>query len=110
MAIGGFNELYIAKLEDSFEETKEFVSNRFQANLKVKINHFIDDLGRASSEIVYEVLLMIKEIIDVRGLCVRLCLCHQCIVYEIVDNSTISYTIFLFFTARRNLRVIKLIK
>lgn len=85
-----FNELLIAKLEASFEETKEFVSEKISCELKgKKLIVLIDDLDRASAEVVYEVLLMIKEIIDVRG-CVFVCGFDKVATFNILDNYNIK--------------------
>ncbi len=68
-----FNDLFLSRFQPSFEITKENVSALLLKELKgKKLIVLIDDLDRSSPEIVRQVLLNIKEIIDVRG-CVFIC-------------------------------------
>ena len=68
-----FNDLFLSRMEGSLDETKEDVAVRLKQKLKNrKLLIFIDDLDRAQPQIVYQVLVLIKEIIDVKG-CVFVC-------------------------------------
>ena len=68
-----FDDLFLSRLQPSFDITKENVSLTLLDMLKgKKLIVFIDDLDRATEDIVYQTLLLIKEIIDVRG-CVFIC-------------------------------------
>ena len=72
--IGGiFNLLFLSRMEAQFKETKEMVSSQILDLVEgKKLLIFVDDLDRAPAEVVYEVLLQMREIIDVMG-CVFVC-------------------------------------
>lgn len=68
-----FDDLFLSRLQPSFEITKENVSLTLLDILKgKKLIVLIDDLDRAPEAIVYQTLLLIKEIVDVRG-CIFVC-------------------------------------
>ncbi len=84
-----FADLIISRLKPSFDITKEEVSVSLLDTLKgKKLVVLIDDLDRAPEGVIYQVLILIKEIIDVRG-CVFIC----GIDLKIVQDKLESYNI-----------------
>lgn len=81
-----FDLLFLSKMEPQFKETKEMVSSQILGLVEgKKLLIFVDDLDRAPGEVVYEVLLQMKEIIDVIG-CVFVCALDLRATYEVLTK------------------------
>ena len=86
----GFQDLFLSRLEASFDETKEYVSQRITKQLSgKKIIVLIDDLDRSDRTVLYRTLVMIKEVIDVRG-CVFICGFDEKATFDILDKFNIT--------------------
>ncbi|MFX0201968.1 MAG: P-loop NTPase fold protein, partial [Candidatus Hodarchaeota archaeon] len=81
-----FDLLFLSKMQAQFKETKEMVSSQILGLVEgKKLLIFVDDLDRAPAEVVYEVLLQMKEIIDVMG-CVFVCALDLRATYEVLTK------------------------
>ena len=73
--------LIISPLEGALEERKEKTTKHLKKILTDKrLYVFIDDLDRAAPEIVYEMLMLLNEIVDI----------GQCIYFVGLDTSTVG--------------------
>ena len=78
---GAIDELILAPLENQLEESKDNVNKELKNILgKKRLYVFIDDLDRAKPEIVYDLLMLLNEVIDI----------DQCIYVIGLDDKTVS--------------------
>ena len=78
---GAIDELILAPLENQLEESKDNVNKELKKILGEKrLYVFIDDLDRAKPEIVYDLLMLLNEVIDI----------DQCIYVIGLDDKTVS--------------------
>ena len=78
---GAIDELILAPLENQLEESKDNVNKELKNILgKKRLYVFIDDLDRAKPEIVYDLLMLFNEVIDI----------DQCIYVIGLDDKTVS--------------------
>lgn len=83
--------LILAPLENLLEETKASVTKDLKKILKDKrLYVFIDDLDRAEPEIVYDILMLLNEIIDI-GQCIYIIGLDTKTVANVL-NSKLGYT------------------
>ena len=75
------DELILAPLENRLEESKDKVNKELKKILGEKrLYVFIDDLDRAKPEIVYDLLMLLNEVIDI----------DQCIYVIGLDDKTVA--------------------
>ncbi len=67
-----FNSLFMARLRGSLEETKEKVERKLKNDFKEKVIIFVDDIDRSEPKVVLEILMLIKEVMDLKS-CLFVC-------------------------------------